>query len=164
MAGDAPAGDDGRNGTPVFAVQTDHLLRRGHQIAVGLFLETCAPHDLTPLQYLLLCLLAHEGPQDQVTLGGAAALDRTTVAVVLRNLEQRGLVQRKVSPRDRRAKIVTLTRAGAKLEAAARPAAELARSRLVDPLTEAERADLVRLLGKLTEANNAFSRAPRRSR
>ncbi len=164
MAGDGTAHTIGEEAASPFADQTDHLLRRGHQIAVGLFLDTCGAHDLTPLQYLLLCLLATDGPQDQVTLGGAAALDRTTVAVVLRNLEQRGLVHRKVSPRDRRAKIVSLTRAGARLEDAARLDVELARSRLVQPLTQEERSDLVRLLSKLAEANNAFSRAPRKSR
>lgn len=164
MSGDGSTSVVGAETASPFASQTDHLLRRGHQIAVGLFLDTCGAHDLTPLQYLLLCLLATEGPQDQVTLGGAAALDRTTVAVVLRNLEQRGLVQRKVSPRDRRAKIVSLTRAGAKLEEAAKPDAELARSRLVEPLSLDEREELIRLLAKLAESNNAFSRAPRRSR
>ncbi len=28
----------------------DHLIRRCQQIAVALFLDACAPHDLTPMQ------------------------------------------------------------------------------------------------------------------
>ena len=28
-----------------------HLIRRAHQIVVGMFMEECAEHDLTPVQY-----------------------------------------------------------------------------------------------------------------
>jgi predicted transcriptional regulator len=34
-------------------------------------------------------------PQDQDTLGGATAMERTTIAVVLRNLKRRGLLRRR---------------------------------------------------------------------
>jgi len=46
---------------------------------------------------------------EQVTLGGATALDRTTITVLLRNLERRGLLRRDKSRRDLRSKIVTVT-------------------------------------------------------
>ena len=139
-----------------------HLLRRCHQIAVAVFLEECARCDLTPLQYAVLQTLADSGPQDQVTLGGATALDRSTVTVVVRKLEQRYLLQRSPSERDGRAKIVSLTKAGTALLREVRPAVDAAQRRIVAPLTVAEAATLMQLLDKLARGNNDLSRAPAR--
>ena len=83
-----------------------HLMRRCQQIAVSVFLDECRPWDLTPLQFALLVELNRQAPQDQVGLGGALALDRTTTSVVVRKLEDRGLVQRTISQKDRRSKPV----------------------------------------------------------
>ena len=139
-----------------------HLLRRCHQIAVAVFLEECARFDLTPLQYAVLQTLADSGPQDQVTLGGATALDRSTVTVVVRKLEQRYLLERSQSERDGRAKIVSLTKAGAALLREVRSAVDTAQRRIVSPLTVAEAATLIQLLDKLARGNNDLSRAPAR--
>ncbi|MDJ0778768.1 MAG: MarR family transcriptional regulator [Gammaproteobacteria bacterium] len=139
-----------------------HLLRRCHQIAVAVFLEECARFDLTPLQYAVLQTLADSGPQDQVTLGGATALDRSTVTVVLRKLEQRYLLQRSQSEQDGRAKIVSLTKAGMALLREVRPAVDAAQRRIVAPLTVEEAARLLQLLDKLAQGNNDLSRAPAR--
>ncbi len=139
-----------------------HLLRRCHQIAVAVFLEECARFDLTPLQYAVLQTLADSGPQDQVTLGGATALDRSTVTVVVRKLEQRYLLERSQSERDGRAKIVSLTKAGAALLREVRSAVDSAQRRITSPLTVAEAATLMQLLDKLAQGNNSLSRAPAR--
>ena len=112
----------------------------------------------------MLGVLRQFGPLDQVTLGGLAALDRTTVAVVLRNLEERGLVVRAQSRRDRRAKIVTITERGADVVIGAEPAAIKAQERALAPLDPDEAAEFVRLLRKLAEGNNDFSRAPQKRR
>ena len=140
-----------------------HLLRRCHQIGVAIFLEACAENDLTPLQFAVLQTLVNDGAQDQVTLGGATAMDRTSIALLVRNLEQRGLLTREKSSRDQRAKIVTITAAGRKLLNTALPAVESAQRRILAPLDRAEAARLLELLGKLAENNNALSRAPARS-
>lgn len=141
-----------------------HLLRRCHQIGVAIFLEACAEFDLTPLQFAVLQTLQSDGAQDQVTLGGATAMDRTTITLLVRNLEQRGLLRRAKSKCDRRAKIVTITAAGKKLLQAALPAVEAAQQRILAPLSEVESGQLLQLLENLAENNNAFSRAPERQR
>ena len=140
-----------------------HLLRRCQQIAVAVFLDECLRYDLTPLQYAVLQTLADSGPQDQVTLSGATAMDRTTITVLVRKLEQRGLLRRNPSERDARAKIVSLTAAGEKLLKTVRPAVDAAQRRIVSPLTVDEAAKLLQLLDKLAHGNNALSRAPARS-
>jgi len=139
-----------------------HLLRRCHQIAVAIFLDACAEFDLTPLQFAVLESLCNDGPQDQVTLGGATALDRTTITVLLRNLERRGLLRRDKSRRDLRSKIVTVTAAGRRLLEAVLPAVETAQRRIVAPLDAEEAEHLLELLEKVAKDNNAFSRAPER--
>lgn len=139
-----------------------HLLRRCHQIGVAIFLEDCAEFDLTPLQFAVLQTLAKNGAQDQVSLGGATAMDRTTTALVVSKLEQRELLRRERSTQDQRSKIVSITPTGEKLLRAALPAVKAAQRRIVAPLNAAESARLMELLEKLAQGNNASSRAPQR--
>ena len=141
-----------------------HLLRRCHQIAVAIFLDECAAFELTPLQFAVLDTLQANGPQDQVTLGGAVALDRSTISLVLRKLEQRALLRRKKSPRDQRANIVSITARGSRLVEKALAAVQAAQQRIVAPLDAAETRQLQRLLEKLAQGNNAQSRAPEKPR
>jgi DNA-binding MarR family transcriptional regulator len=147
-----------------FEHMAGHLLRRCHQIAAAIFLDECAAFELTPLQFAVLDSLLGNGPQDQVTLSGAAALDRTTISLVIRKLEQRGLVRRTRSEQDQRAKIVTITATGQKLVEAALGAVEAAQQRIVAPLDDDETQRLLQLLKKLANGNNALSRAPEKAR
>jgi DNA-binding MarR family transcriptional regulator len=139
-----------------------HLMRRCQQIAVSVFLDECRPWDLTPLQFAVLAELNRDGPDDQVGLGGALALDRTTIGVVVKKLEERGLVERSVSEKDRRSKPVSITKKGAGLIRVVLPSAEAAQDRMLAPLTASERAQFMRLLGKMANGNNSESRAPLR--
>lgn len=141
-----------------------HLLRRCHQIAVAIFLDESSIYDLTPLQFAVLIVLAEQGSQDQVTLGGEIALDRTTITVVVRNLEERGLIMRDKSGRDQRSKIVSITAQGQALLNEVLPAVHQAQARIMAPLTVEEGAQLLKLLDKLAEGNNELSRAPVRKR
>ena len=137
-----------------------HLLRRCHQIAVALFFDECEGLDLTPPQLVTLLALARYGPLDHATLGGVAALDRTTVAVVVRNLLHRGLVQTQPSTSDRRAKIVAITSAGQTVLDQAGDPVDTAQERTLAPLTSRERAQFIHLLQKIARENNTLSRAP----
>jgi len=139
-----------------------HLLRRCQQIAVSIFLRECRAHDLTPLQFAVLAALVDSPPLDHVRLAGIAALDRTTVGVVARKLEARGLITRRTSEADRRSKLLAVTAAGRAVAEAALPAVEAAQARMMAPLTADERATLLSLLAKMADGNNEQSRAPLR--
>lgn len=139
-----------------------HLLRRCHQIAVAVFLDECQAFDLTPPQYVTLAALATHGPLDKATIGRVAALDRTTVAVVIKNLQDRGFVSTRASDEDRRAKHNNITAEGVVILRAVQDHAERAQERMLAPLTPKERDEFVRLLGKLAHENNLLSRAPQR--
>ena len=140
-----------------------HLLRRCHQIAVAIFLDACQAFDLTPLQYVTLSALATHGPLDKATISGAVALDRTTIAVVVNKLEERGFVTIRPSDHDRRAKLIKITAKGLDLVSSVQPEVANAQERTIAPLTPKERAELLRLLGKIAEENNLLSRAPHRA-
>lgn len=140
-----------------------HLLRRCHQIAVAIFLDECQAFDLTPLQYVTLSALATHGPLDKATIGGVVALDRTTIAVVVKNLEERGFVTTRPSDQDRRAKLIKITAKGLGLLSSVQAEVARAQERTVAPLAPKERTELLRLLRKIAEENNLLSRAPRRA-
>lgn len=94
-----------------------YLIRRLHQIHVGLFNDACADFKVTPLQYSLmtaLATLAGAGitSADQTTLANHVALDRTTTTGALKRLESRGFIRRERSTRDRRSHESALTQSG----------------------------------------------------
>ena len=140
-----------------------HLLRRCHQIAVAIFLDECQAFDVTPLQYVTLSALATHGPLDKATIGGRVALDRTTVAVVVKNLEERGFVTIRPSDQDRRAKLIKITTKGLDLLSSVQAGVASAQERTMAPLAPKERVELLRLLRKMAEDNNLLSRAPHRA-
>lgn len=151
----------GAGQSPIFEMP-GHLLRRCWQIAVAVFLDECEAFDLTPLQYVALVSLSRYGPLDQVGLGGVAALDRTTVSVVTKNLEERKLVERTVSPHDKRSKPFAITKAGEEFLEAVRSHVETVQERITHPLTPEELQTFIRLLKKIADENNELSRAPQR--
>ena len=75
-------------------------------------------------------------------------------------MEARGLVARATSPRDRRAKVLTLTKAGQALYTAARPHVESLQPDILTGLTPDEQKLFRTLLDKVTMAGNNSSRAP----
>ncbi len=140
-----------------------YLIRRCQQIAVALFLEACAPFDLTPMQYALLKAAEAEPGLDQITLAGLVALDRSNAARLCAGLEARGLLQRAADPLDRRARRISLSPAGAALLRQAEPAVAAVQQALLAPLAEAERAPFVAALAAIAAAHNGASRAPLRA-
>jgi DNA-binding MarR family transcriptional regulator len=136
-----------------------HLLRRAQQISVSIF------HDelqgaLTPVQYALLRTLAARPGIDQVTLAGLVAIDTSTGASVCARLEEKGLLERKVIPHNRRQRALTITPEGASLLKHLDPAVHRLRERLLAPLTDQEQHQFMALLNKLVLENNEQSRAP----
>ena len=136
------------------------LVRRLHQIHVGLFLEECRGFEMTPVQFALLTVLASGQAMDQVTLSNAVGIDRTSGADVIRRLTRRGLLARKESPGDRRAKLVEITDAGRAFVEQMQPQMERAQERFLEPLSEDERAAFLAMMKRMISANNDASRAP----
>ena len=136
-----------------------HLLRRAQQISVSIFYDEMGA-ELTPVQYAMLSRLAGHPGIDQVSLAGLAAIDTSTGATVCARLEEKGLLERKVIPHNRRQRALTITAEGTRLLAALDAGAQRLRDRLLAPLTAQEQQTFMELLARLVNENNDQSRAP----
>lgn len=139
-----------------------HLIRRAQQIAYALFMEECANHGVTPVQYGSLLAIRERPGLDATRLSAIIAFDRSTLGDVLERLEAKGWISRTPSPNDKRVKRLTLTKAGAALLDAAESAVERCQDRILEPLAPADRAKFMQLLRQLVKLNNELSRAPLR--
>lgn len=139
-----------------------HLIRRLNQISVSVFQDRLKAegYELTQVQYGAMAALARYPGIDQATLAGLIAYDRATIGSVLERLVTRGWIDRRVSPRDRRARELFLTEAGAGLLEAVTPFVRDLQQRIVGGLDPAEQAEFLRLAAKLAAAGNARSRVP----
>jgi DNA-binding MarR family transcriptional regulator len=141
-----------------------HLARRFQQIAVAVFLAEVedAGFDLTPVQYAALATIKANPGLDQVTLAGLIAYDRTTITGVIDRLVQKGLIERRASSRDRRARELGITDEGRRTLRKVTPAVESAQRIILRGLSAKEGEELMRLLHKAIAAGNELSRAPLR--
>lgn len=137
-----------------------HLVRRCHQISVGIFHEVCKGFDLTPIQFAVLWGVKSNASIDQVQLSRIVGVDRTTIGNVILRLENRKLVSRGVDAKDRRVRILSLTEQGEKLVDEVLPFVDTVQDQLLEPLSNIEQKQFVRLLSKVVRLKNESSRAP----
>src|SRR5215468_8184945 len=136
------------------------MIRRAHQISVSLFLAETGALGITNRQYGILFALRHKPGIDQISVARLLGLDRSTTGMVIKKLEQAGLVGRVVGASDRRKASLALTRAGERmLERLVEPA-QRAQSRVLSAFTPAERAQFLGLLEKLIAKFNDTTRVP----
>lgn len=139
-----------------------HLIRRLQQISVSIFAEGMKSEgiDLTSPQFAALTILDENPGIDQATLAGMIALDRPTIGGVIERLAGKGLVERKTSESDRRAKSLTLTSAGKEMVKRMRPLVVETQSKILDGLSDEEKEQFTILATKITQLHNDQSRAP----
>jgi DNA-binding MarR family transcriptional regulator len=132
------------------------IARRFHQICAAKTSEVVGPCGLTPLQYGVLIHLSKltGTPEiDQNALAERINVDRNTASLLVEQLVQKGLVERRVNRADRRARLLTLTPQGEKLFVRLRPAHLAANESILAPLAPRERKLLVSLLIRVIEGN-----------
>lgn len=137
-----------------------YLIRRLHQIHMGLFLGESKEFDITPVQYSILTVLYSGECLDQITLSTEVGVDRKTGSDVVRRLERRNLLNRSTSEQDRRAKLVQITAAGRRTVEQMHKCMQEAQERLLSPLDAKEKRAFIGFLQKVVEKNNGASRAP----
>jgi DNA-binding MarR family transcriptional regulator len=150
------------NATPLAELygRPGFLLRRAHQIAVGIFLRECARTGLTPPQHGVLMALAKHPGISQAELARLLGFDRATVGQVVEGLEARALLRRSASTDDRRHNRLALTARGRTSIRHAGRAMQRTSERLLSPFTAVERELFVMLLTRLTSELNEESRTP----
>ncbi|WP_331693757.1 MarR family winged helix-turn-helix transcriptional regulator [Pandoraea sputorum] len=134
------------------------LIRRLNQIHIALFFESCKDFAITPVQYGLLTTLSEQPNLDQTSLCAEVGVDRTTMADVLRRLEERGLVNRAPSASDGRVKIANITTKGRAIMRDMYASMREAQVKFLAPLEEKDQAVFIRMMMQLVEGNNQYGR------
>ena len=140
-------------------------MRPGHELAMMLRRAYLAVHrraggDLsaagaTADQFVVLTVLAEADGITQMELAAAAGSDANTVAAMVGLLERRGLVRRERDRDDRRARRVSLTPTGRRLQTRLWSAGRDLHERLAAAVPAARRKALLEDLATLTQAAGA---------
>lgn len=111
--------------------------------------ETLQPWDVSPSHARVLRVLAHHGALRLGDLSAHLRIAARSTTEVVDALEQRGLVERRADPDDRRATLVALTDQGKHVSRSIRSARKAEAERLFSDLSPTDQANLRRILRKL---------------
>ncbi|HXM54957.1 MAG TPA: MarR family transcriptional regulator [Candidatus Dormibacteraeota bacterium] len=134
------------------SVHPGHLIRRALQALNMVWAEEVS-REVTSPQFAVLNTLLAEPNIDQQTLGGRAALDRSTVAEIVARLTARKLVRWTRDAGDGRRKLIQLTPRGEALVQELIPRTHRMTHRLVRALRPEDEMELLRLLTLLVSAH-----------
>jgi DNA-binding MarR family transcriptional regulator len=107
--------------------------------------------DLSGAEYGVLGLLEEREGISQLEAGRILIVDRTTMVAIIDGLEQRGLVERRRNPSDRRKHALHLTQDGHAAVARAHDEVAIAEHEFFAPLTETEYTALRDYLTRLDQ-------------
>ena len=114
------------------------------------FAQALSELGLKPPQFGILTMIGARPGITQNELVAATDVDASTMVAQLDRLEQEGLAERRPHPSDRRKRAVHLTPRGTRTLAKGQEAAERVGNEAFARLSDAERAELHRLMRKLT--------------
>lgn len=130
------------------------LLYRAHWALATELTAALAPLGISARGYHVL-RGALDGEHTQSELAEMIGLDKTTMVVAVDELERAGLAERRPSPHDRRARIISVTRAGRRKVEEGDAIRERVQADVLAELPARDRKALVDALGKLVEGRLA---------
>jgi MarR family transcriptional regulator, lower aerobic nicotinate degradation pathway regulator len=128
---------------------TTFLLKRLGFFAKERAMDAYERSGVHPYHYAILIALDEGSSETQGAIADALGYDRGQLVGLLDELEEQGLVERKRDPNDRRRQSVRITPDGRKMLKKLRALARQLDDAFLDPLDEAERAQLHELLLRL---------------
>jgi len=127
------------------------LLYRAAEHSHALANDMLARIELTARQAGILTLVTEREPMTQKALTDLLGIDRTTMVALIDDLEQKGLVERRRHPRDRRAFLISPTEPGEAAKVRAIEILDEQQRHFLAPLTRAEQQQLGSLLKRLQQ-------------
>jgi DNA-binding MarR family transcriptional regulator len=128
---------------------TSHLLKRLGWMVKDRAMTAYAEGGLTPYHHAVLIVLDEHTPETQAMIADALGYDRSHLVGILDELEERGLVERRRDPADRRRHLVTLTSDGKRTLSKLRAIAARVDDEFLAPLDAKQRDALHALLLEL---------------
>ena len=128
-----------------------YRLRVAQLAACRRFEATLGQYGAAPRYLGLLAIIATQPGQPQSRLAEAVSLKRSSLVAIIDRLAEEGLVERRPAPSDRRVNSVWLTAHGERMLRALVDRAEQEETKLAAGFTAEERAELVRMLGRVID-------------
>jgi DNA-binding MarR family transcriptional regulator len=126
------------------------LARLGVEIKARSIVEF-GEQGFTPYHFSVLALLDEGSRETQATIADALRFDRSQLVGMLDSLEERGLIERRRDPHDRRRQAVSLTPAGKKVLVSLRAIITRLEAEFLAPLSAEEGDELYALLLRLAQ-------------
>ncbi|HXX88938.1 MAG TPA: MarR family winged helix-turn-helix transcriptional regulator [Acidimicrobiales bacterium] len=146
---EVPGDVAGVPGTPPPAGSVGFLLSQLGAAGSRGFGMQLAPLGIEPRQFAMLRYIASAEGQSQQALGSALHIPASRMVALVDELEERGLLERRPNPADRRSHALFLTGKGRRLLDKAFEIANAHEAMVCGTLTQKERAELLSLLHKV---------------
>ncbi|MCZ6860169.1 MAG: MarR family transcriptional regulator [Alphaproteobacteria bacterium] len=126
-----------------------YQLRKAQVAAYQNFAEVLESQDISPGQVGVLLLVRDNPGVNQTRVGNALGIDRSTLVAVIDRLEERRLIARTPSPKDRRSHALMLTPAGETYLETMLPRLREHERQIAAGLSNDERRNLISLLARV---------------
>ncbi len=126
-----------------------YRLRRAHGRMMADFSATLGVLSIRPVLFGILAVVRARPGMIQIEVGNELGIQRANLVPLISELAERGLVERRAAPHDRRAIALFLTREGELLYVEAEALVHEHEERALRRLSTSERAKLLELLGKV---------------
>jgi DNA-binding MarR family transcriptional regulator len=143
-----------------------YLARRFQQVCAAIITESLATEGLTQLQWAVIGCVDDWPGIDQRRVADALGIVPFNVGQIVDELQEMGILERRLNGSDRRVRQLVLTARGRKLRSRLQPDNTRANARILSSLAPSERDTLLDLLVRVIKANADYARpgAGRRKR
>ena len=126
-----------------------HHIGRAYRALFDHFCQTTAEYDITPRQFVALVLIDSNPGSSQTIISRAAGIERSTMVSLVDILEERKLVVRSRSTKDRRSYALTITEQGRDLVAKVKPLVTAHDTHVTQHLSDEDKDLMVKSLDKV---------------